>query len=85
MIGQLSIPHTIQCVVNMTDLNEIRVHFAQKCSSPGRKDAPFSDTLAEASEYDDSILSGQRISKVDTPKANSCKQNLSVLCTSDTR
>ena len=72
----------------MTDLNENKSAkesiSLEKCSSPGRKDAPISDTLAEASEYVASIMSGQMISKVDTPNANSRKRNLSVSGTSDT-
>ena len=72
----------------MTDLNENKSAkesiSLDKSSSPGRKDAPISDTVAEASEYVASIMSGQMISKVDTPNDNSCKRNLSVSGTSDT-
>ena len=72
----------------MTDLNENKSAkesiSLDKSSSPGRKEAPISDTLAEASEYVASIVSGQVISKVDTPNANSRKRNLSVSGTSDT-
>ena len=72
----------------MTDLNENKSAkesiSLDKSSSPGRKDAPISDTVAEASEYVASIMSGQMISKVDTPNANSRKRNLSVSGTSET-
>ena len=54
-----------------------------KSSSPGRDQATVKDTLAEASEYVDSIMSSQRISKVDTPHANRRKRNLSLPETSD--
>lgn len=72
----------------MTDLNENKSAkesiSLDKCSSPGHEEAPISNTLVEASEYVASIMSGQMISKVDTPNANSRKRNLSVSGTSDT-
>ena len=56
----------------------------ETCSSPGQGEKSVSDCLAEATEYVDSIMSSQMISRVDTPNATSRKRNLSVSGTSDT-
>lgn len=54
-------------------------------SSPGQNAKSSAVTcLAEAEEYVDSIMSTQRISKVDTPNVSTRKRHLSVSGTSDT-
>ena len=54
-------------------------------SSPGQNAKSSAVTcLTEAEEYVDSIMSTQRISKVDTPNVSTRKRHLSVSGTSDT-
>ena len=83
----VSTVNSLCCVVTMTNSSEDKITREDtpldKSSSPGRDQATVKDTLAEASEYVDSIMSSQRISKVDTPHANRRKRNLSLPETSD--
>ena len=55
-------------------------------SSPLNKGAslPTSDTVAEATEFVNSVMSSQNLQKVDTPCDKGRKRNLSVSGTSDT-